>query len=305
MPTAAVKKVFNKLGKKSSPSKDYKYHIDYANKDVISGWAIKKDDPTHTVTFEVKSGNTVVMSTKANKFRQDLEDAGLNNGSCAFSDIPNLDAIKSEKGNVDLYLDGIKVSKQSISLYQPESNSTKTGLACYVDTVNVNSVVGWAKDHDDRTRRLRVELKCRDLLIAEGVADQYRYDLDNPEMGDGLYGFKLKPEVGRFPEEEIECDIYLDGEKFNIKPVKLHANKSVIEKERIGAEFSNEIKDLGTSFNEEITRLKAEIELLPVRSKDFDSDLDPAVRVALKNIAELSTRVAVIEKILVDHFSSK
>lgn len=305
MPKAAVKKVFNKLGKKQSPSKGFKYHIDYANKEIVSGWAIKKDNPDHIVTIEVRSGKNLVMSTLANKFRQDLNDAGLNNGNCAFSGTPNLDVIKSEKDKVDLFLDGIKVNKQSISLHQPELNRTKKGKACFIDNANARSVVGWALDHDDRARRLKVEFRCGDIVIAQGIADQYRYDLDNPEMGDGRYGFKLKPEIGLFPEENIECDVFLEGEKSNIKSVQLNAPKSEIEKARVNTEFSAEIKDLGLSFKEEVSRLEAEIELLPVRSKDFSSDLDPAVRVALKNIAELSTRVAVIEKILVDHFASK
>ncbi len=72
-------------------------------------------------------------------------------------------------------------------------------LAGHLDHVGFDRITGWARDVDDPTRRLALDIFDGDNRIVRIVADKMRTDLAKVGMGDGLYGFWLQVPSGLFP----------------------------------------------------------------------------------------------------------
>lgn len=60
-------------------------HIDRLDRELIEGWIVDLNDPAHRVALEVCAGERVIAHVTADCFRQDLADANLGDGYCAFS----------------------------------------------------------------------------------------------------------------------------------------------------------------------------------------------------------------------------
>jgi len=62
----------------------------------------------------------------------------------------------------------------------------------HIDYAKNGYVYGWAFDQRRPEIKLTVEILSDGMVIASGLADQYRIDLDDLNFGDGCHGFKLK-----------------------------------------------------------------------------------------------------------------
>jgi hypothetical protein len=60
-------------------------NLDAANSTVIAGWAMDQDHPKTPLEIEILDGDKVIATVKADRFRQDLLNAGLGDGTYAFS----------------------------------------------------------------------------------------------------------------------------------------------------------------------------------------------------------------------------
>ncbi|MGA0556323.1 putative Ig domain-containing protein [Larkinella sp. VNQ87] len=74
----------------SSGPGNYEGYLDVVNCSSIQGWIWNRDKPNTHITVEFLDGNTVVGSTDANIFRQDLKNANKGNGEHGYSfQVPN------------------------------------------------------------------------------------------------------------------------------------------------------------------------------------------------------------------------
>lgn len=62
----------------------------------------------------------------------------------------------------------------------------------FLDGIDGNYVYGWAWDPENPERRLKVVVYVDGEPVAEGIADEYREDLERAGIGDGRYGFRIK-----------------------------------------------------------------------------------------------------------------
>ncbi|WP_156463128.1 tetratricopeptide repeat protein [Pseudomonas sp. Leaf129] len=61
----------------------------------------------------------------------------------------------------------------------------------YFDYVEDGYAYGWAYDKENLTDRPVVEIYSGDFLVGRGVADEFRQDLLEAQLGDGRYSFKI------------------------------------------------------------------------------------------------------------------
>lgn len=72
----------------------------------------------------------------------------------------------------------------------------KKRVSGYIESCNLGTISGWAFDPKTPSSPSVVQLYAEQLLIAEGLADQYRTDLKQAGIGTGKHGFNLKLSPG-------------------------------------------------------------------------------------------------------------
>lgn len=107
--------------------------IDRADELAIEGWAIDEERPTAKLAFDVLVHDQMVGRFVADGFRQDLKDAEIGDGECAFSfpmpqffgkqDLPNL-RIRFAESNLFLALPAIPAERETV----PATSSRFGGL---------------------------------------------------------------------------------------------------------------------------------------------------------------------------------
>ena len=148
-------------------------------------------------------------------------------------------------------------------------------------------------------------MRCGDVVIAAGIADNYRQDLLDADIGDGYYGFSITPLLARFPAAECECHLFIDGELSAVDAFVLQADQESIDEAVYKEAFSSEIADFAQAVDAKMDELSAEVIAISQRESKGDFSDGGTLTLAMHNIAELSVRVKMIENILVKHFSDK
>ena len=305
-----LKKIAKKVVHQKKQIKGYRFHIDNVNDKKISGWAHKIGDDNYSANIEIRNNDVTLYSTKANIFRKDLVDASIGLGKYGFDFAPSLLKVEKDIDTVDIYIDGFKANAKPLPLVlkgvkpvevvakvKPVITKTekKNNVQIYIDGASVDKVFGWAKNKDSITHRSLVELKVGDIVLGSDTADKFRQSIKKAGIGDGCYCFEIIPQVHLFPSEVIVCDLYVDGNKVSTKPIELRVDKKSLENEKFKHEFADEISGLNDSLSQQLARISSEI----------DKQSGNSMQVAIENIALLSARVEVIEKILTKHFSLK
>jgi len=288
------KKRIKKITNHKKPLGAYRYHIDNVNEKVISGWAHKKGKGNYTANIEIQSNNIILFSTKANLAREDLKDAGIGTGLYGFSIDPEKIKLEHDINAIDIFIDGHKANTKPIPLTL-NKNINVNIHQMHVDEVSVDKIIGWAKKEDSISHRSLVELRVGDIVIGSGTADIFRKDIKDAGIGDGCYCFEITPIHHLFPSASIRCDLYIDEKKVSTVPIELSLTEQAFESAKFSEKFSVELSTFGGSVTQELQRLTDEV----------NSQNDNAVNVAIGNIALLSVRVEVIERILTKHFSTK
>ena len=273
----------------------YRYHIDCVDDNVISGWAHKIGDGNYTATIEIRANNLILFTTNANVAREDLKAAAIGSGQYGFLIDPK--KIKPEQDiiAIDIFIDGLKANVKPLPLTLSAPLSNKIEHQFHVDNVSVEKVIGWVKKKSSITHRSFVELKVGNVVIGDDTANTFRQSIKSAGIGDGRYCFEINPAIHLFPCASVNCDLYIDGKKVNTKPMALTVTEQALETAKFSEQFSGELATFGSSVTQEIQRLTDEI----------STQNGNAVNVAIENIASLTVRVEVIEKILTRHFASQ
>lgn len=159
---------------------------------IAHGWARLPDEPERRVVVEIVDGDRVVGRGVAQRYREDLRDAGIGDGGHGFRiALPRglLDQgahrlharVAGEPGR----LDG-EVSVEG----GPEADAS--AVEGILDGVDGHVAHGWACAPGDPERRLAVEIVEGDRVVGRGVADIYREDLRLAGIGDGNHGFRIR-----------------------------------------------------------------------------------------------------------------
>lgn len=154
----------------------------------ISGWVWDKNNPGSTLTVEILDGNTVVVTTNANIFRQSLKDLGYGSGNYGFS-LPVPPSLRDGKNHqISVRLKGIDYKLEGSGKTLTCSTSEYFGRFEYA---SCSTVSGWVWDKSYPNTPLTIELVEGNTVVATGVADQLKQTLADQGYGSGKYGFSI------------------------------------------------------------------------------------------------------------------
>lgn len=278
----------------------YQFHLDSSTPVLVSGWAYLTGNDEHHPIIEVRSGEVILWKGEAMTYRNDLSAAGIGNGQYAFSITPMSKPVKNAISHVDIYIDGHKIQENIPFEMTPVEMSD---YRAQLDHITTELVKGWVFKKGNANYRSQVEVRCGDTVIATGLAEEYREDLSEAEIGDGHYGFSLTPRLDLFPSATCECNLFIDGERANLDAFILSADVSEIENAVYKHKFSEEMVDFTQSVEIKMATLKQDIMAMNRSIGQDEFGVNGQLQVALNNIAELSVRVNVIEQVLIKHLS--
>jgi hypothetical protein len=179
-------------GSKTSqpPSPVYQGYHDVADCQTISGWAWDRNQPNTATSVDIYDGTSLIATVAANQFRQDLLNAGIGNGIHGFSfTVP-----ASLKNGVSHSI-RVRFAGTATDL----TNSPKT-ITCggstpfyqgYHDVADCQTIAGWAWDRNQPNTAISVDVYDGTTLIATVAANQFRQDLLNAGIGNGIHGFSF------------------------------------------------------------------------------------------------------------------
>jgi hypothetical protein len=318
--------MLSRLRNKDNKLSKYKWNVDCLNSEKISGWAYNTAKKSGSAKVEVRSGDTVLWSSVADGFRQDLLDAKIGNGHYAFTITPDSNNVTS----VDVYIDGFiaetdvpyeliqasaeteevvqaKVEEELAQAKIKEEELAQAKIEHYriqLDQSSIEKIAGWVFNPENSTYRAKIEIRCGDTVIACGLANEYRQDLTDAGIGDGTYAYTLTPSLSMFPENECECKLFVDGVDANNEPFILVTDTESRENAKYQEEFSSEISDFTQSITDKLGSLKEDIVSSNKSMNEDDFAVNGQLNVAMNSIAELSVRISVIEQVLLKRLSN-
>lgn len=166
-------------------------NLDDVNCSKVAGWAWDPDNPSARLLVDILEGSTVIGQAPANRYRTDLENAGIGDGAHGFvMDAP------------PVLLDG---NVHSVSFRVASTGDIGTGspkaYACrpavpdirgHFEGVSCETISGWAWDASNPAQAVEVEVLVDGAVRSRSMASTFRGDLLNAGVGDGKHGFSIR-----------------------------------------------------------------------------------------------------------------
>lgn len=190
--------------------------VDYFDGNTIFGWA---HDPESNQALEIKVliNGEEVKSAIAEQFREDLKQAGYNNGLCAFeislkeiefnSSITLVAKSESKElffnftNGTDFPIGGTDVAKSEFDTVKHKA---------YVDRFKPDIIAGWAINLTNKESPVKVVIYCDGQEIEAILADQYREDLDAAGYMNGFCSFEFPLNLFVSDGESHHISVYAD-----------------------------------------------------------------------------------------------
>ena len=176
----------NKEVKKVEKSKSIKGHFDGYNGSTLWGWACKSDSNT-PVDLLLTVNDQEYLSFVANKFRQDLKDANIENGYVAFNESLDVQKIISKFGSSAV----LKVIEKSSGKELSDSPKylIEPKLKWCVDIYSDDTFAGWVVDINNEELQLKLNVYINDELAGVVTAGLNREDLGGIGIDNCHHGF--------------------------------------------------------------------------------------------------------------------
>src|SRR6266702_1386360 len=164
------------------------------NCSTISGWVWDAFQPNTPISVDIYSDGVLLATVLAGNFRQDLVSIGVGNGNHGFSFTPP--ASITSYGTPH----GIQVKFSGTPIYV---YNTGQGLSCiapgvptppdngYVDQVTCTTISGWTWNSQQPDTPINVDVYSDGAFLTSVPANQFRQDLRNAGIGNGVHGFSL------------------------------------------------------------------------------------------------------------------
>ncbi len=174
---------------------NFDYHVDSANANVISGWIWQPQHPSKRVVLDVRKGEELIGSVVADEFRADLRNSQKSDGHCAFTlPLRGLEGV-TPPCKISLHIRGVTMPLFSLDLTETSRTSSGSNpLQMYeyhVKKLLQDKVCGWIWQPRYPTRRILVDVKDGDKLLASVQAVEFRTDLQAAGKSDGHCGFTV------------------------------------------------------------------------------------------------------------------
>lgn len=199
-------------------------HIEIANPRLISGWAQDPHQPDAWVRLVITSNGEQIGSVLANRFRSDLQQAGIGNGDHEFSFELTADAISSETHVVQILResDGTELPGSPIVLRASQSfEAVSLALKGSIDFVDLEKIAGWTRDELRPDTAVPLLISDHDEIIGRVVADIYREDLKDAGIGNGHHAFEFPMSLDPSKAHVIRVRRESDGTEVPGSPVTL------------------------------------------------------------------------------------
>jgi hypothetical protein len=293
------KSVLDKISQKFKGD-SFKYSLDQANSNEIVGWVFDSKRSSEHLQVQLRKGDKVVATVKADEFRQDLLDSGIGSGHCGFHfDIQTL-AIDHSEGYFDLFADGKKLNQLPIFIKinarrPPQKTVTLEHYKVQIENTRPGEIFGWAIDGSRKAHKPHIECKLGELTLGGCVANIFRNDLAKAGIGDGKHAFTINYDVALLPDGGAGLKVMVDGMVFVDSKRSFSLSSADIKKakhDKQQAIFVAGVKQEMSDITQQISQHNMN-EGLPADS------VAGVCSVFVERMAELSFRMTVIEKALV------
>jgi hypothetical protein len=249
---------------------------------------------------QLRKGDKVVATVKADEFRQDLLDSGIGSGHCGFHFDIQTSAIGHSEGYFDLFADGKKLNQLPIFIKikaqrPPQKTVTLEHYKVQIENTRPGEIFGWAIDSSRKAHKPHIECKLGELTLGGCVANIFRNDLAKAGIGDGKHAFTINYDVALLPDGGAGLKVMVDGMVFIDSKRSFSLSSADIKKakhDKQQAVFVAGVKQEMSDITQQISQHNMN-EGLPADS------VAGVYSVFVERMAELSFRMAVIEKALV------
>ena len=271
------------------------FHFDELSSTTIRGWVVDQNHPETELTVNLIAKESVLISSKANRLREDVKEHGLGNGFCGFDfNIESL--IFNDIDSLNVVVSGDVIKQLSLA----DLNVVKLPIEDYnfsFDAVTLTSLTGWAIIKDKPDYRPVVKVFVNGNFCGQKAADMFRQDLADAEIQDGNCSFSFPLSVKDLPDSQANIHVYIDNtfaEAFTFE-----------ERDVVEAKKNAVIDDFKNLVQNNIDQMLVEIEQHNVTAGADPLAASGACRVLIERVSELSTRLNLIEEKLLTTLDNK
>ena len=294
------KNIIEKLSQKFKVG-SFKFSLDQANSDEIVGWIFDSKHSSDQLEVELREGDKIVDTVKATEFRQDVLDAGIGNGHCGFHFNPQALFVGQSEAHLDLFADGRKLNQDPIFIkFEEQKPLEQVGVLqnyrVQVDNNTPGKILGWAIDDSRLEHKPHIECKLGDLTLGDCIADTFRGDLAKAGIGDGKLAFVIDYDLALLPDNGVGLKVIVDG------ILLVDSEKSfILSAEDIQKAKNNKQQAIFVEgVKQEISEITREISQHNMNEGLPSDSVAGVCSVFVERMAELSFRLSVIEKTLVE-----
>ncbi|PKG95628.1 hypothetical protein [Paraglaciecola sp. MB-3u-78] len=277
-----------------------KYSLDQANTNEIVGWVFDPKSTSDHLVVQLREGDKVVDTIKADELRKDVRDAGFGNGYCGFRFNTQTLFAEQAEARIDLFANGKKLNQEPIVIkFEVQKPLQQTGVLenyrVHIDNNIPGKLFGWAIDDSRQAHKPHIECKLGDFTLGACVADTFRDDLAKAGIGDGKFAFKIDYDVAFLPDDGAGLKVIVDG------IVLVNSEKSFI----LSATDVQKAKDnkqqalFVEGVKQEISEITQQISQHNMNEGLPADSVAGVCSVFVERMAEMSFRLSVIEKALV------
>lgn len=199
----------------------------------LAGWVADKRHADDNLPLALYDGTGRLATGKTGSYREDLQKLGLGHGRHGFTlayDLRGRDWERDPVAIVTEARDGVKMmlamlpgAKSTLRAAPPAPETPPAPAAAtpeaappirgFVERVTADTVYGWALKPDDAGAHVTILVCDEDRILAEGIADLYRDDLQRAGIGKGDHAFCLTvpPHEGDLTSRKPQVLVDIDG----------------------------------------------------------------------------------------------
>jgi glycosyltransferase involved in cell wall biosynthesis len=183
-------------------------NLDVVERDRIEGWAVDECHPSGTLRLRISDNGAVIGEVSADVYRADLRAAGIGDGCHAFSLIVPGGLAPDQRHTIEVRRvdDGRALPGSPFVLgAAPPLAVARSAVAPVwrgqLQLVSRDRVEGWAWDERARNASLALALLDNGVVIARALANRFRQDLAEADIGTGRHAFAFAIPGGLAPRE--------------------------------------------------------------------------------------------------------
>ena len=167
--------------------------VDGADCSTVSGWAWDRNRPNTPISVDIYSDAVLVATVLAGNFRQDLLNAGIGDGNHGFSIATPSAAITGQPHTINVKFSGTQIllddSGWVVNCIAPGVPTPV--YSGWLESASCAVISGWAWNSKQPNSPINVEVYSDGVLLTSVPANQFRQDLANAGIGNGVHGFSF------------------------------------------------------------------------------------------------------------------